>query len=224
MSDGDSLNVRQDPNERSKKEHGATTQELIAVSLLSVTTILTAWSAFDSAIGKVRCPSLSAMHRAQGSMPRSCQRRENQLQAAHLQIWTEWLSARGAGEEELAKFINDRFSEPLTTAHKDWIASNPQKFGKDVTTPFGMPSYVTADREKAAAANVKADATFEEALQNNQRGDDYTLPTVLFASLLFSTAMSGRVKDPRSGWLLLAFGLALSSVGVTFLATFPKLV
>jgi hypothetical protein len=205
-------------------ERGAATHELIAVILLSITTILTAWSAFESSKwGGAMSISFSQASSARIEASVNTET-ANQRQAAHVEIWTQWVNARGAAEPELAKFIRQRFPEPLATAHKDWLASDPEVFGKNVTTPFDMPSYVLPERGLAEEANERADAKFSEALRNNQRGDNYTLLTVLFASVLFFTAMSGRVKDPRSGWLLLAFGLVLAAVGVAFLATFPKLV
>jgi hypothetical protein len=224
MPDDDSSDPSAESKGAPKKDHGGSTHELIAVILLSVTTILTAWSAFESSKwGGAMSISFSqaSSARIEASL---LSETANQIQAAEVQLWTQWVNARGAGENELARFLKARFPEPLATAHADWVASGPQLFGKKVTSPFDEPSYVLEEREQAAATNAKADAKFSEALRNNQRGDNYTLLTVLFASVLFFTAMSSRVKDPRSGWLLLAFGLILAAVGVAFLVTFPKLV
>ncbi|MGY1755101.1 hypothetical protein [Blastococcus sp. SYSU D01042] len=59
---------------------------------------------------------------------------------------------------------------------------------------------------------------------NNQRSDDYTILTVLFAAVLFFTALSGRMRRSRSQLALLGTGTLLGLVGVIFLAAFPKLV
>lgn len=72
------------------------------------------------------------------------------------------------------------------------------------------------------AKDAEADAKFTEALRNNQRGDNYTLLAVLFAAVLFFTAMSGRPERVRSTWAMLGFGFGLCMVGIVFLVSFPK--
>lgn len=44
--------------------------------------------------------------------------------------------------------------------------------------------------QQAAEWSTGTDARFEEALENSQRGDNYSLLTVLLALVLFLTAMS----------------------------------
>jgi cytochrome bd-type quinol oxidase subunit 2 len=73
-------------------------------------------------------------------------------------------------------------------------------------------------------ADERADALFADALANNQRGDSYTLLTVLFAAVLFFTAMSARMDRAPSQWFLLSLAGVLGVIGVGFLLTFPKLI
>ena len=87
-----------------------------------------------------------------------------------------------------------------------------------------MPSYIIPERVEAAAESERAGESFQEALRNNQRGDNYTILTVLFASVLFFTAMSGRVRALRAQQFLLGTALVSGVVGVVLLAIFPKLV
>ncbi len=196
--------------------------ELIAVIVLSATTILTAWSAFQSS--KWGGAMSIEFNRA------SAQRIEaarlsgtaNQREAVHVGIWTQWVAAEGSGNERQSQFLIERFPEPLAVANADWLAAGGAE--GEVPSPFAMPSYVLSEREAAAAADEQADALFTEALRNNQRGDNYTLLTVLFAAVLFFTAMSSRVTQPRSQWALLALALVVGTVGVVLLVAFPKLV
>lgn len=139
-------------------------------------------------------------------------------------LWTQWVDARENGNKELAEAISDRFPEPLATAQQEWLDTDPETTGAEVTTPFEMPSYVIPERVQGKEKDAEADAKFAEALRNNQRGDNYTLLTVLFASVLFFTAMSGRLERIRYRWAMLIFAMALAAVGIVFLATFPKLV
>jgi hypothetical protein len=56
---------------------------------------------------------------------------------------------------------------------------------------------------------VLADAKFAEALDFNQRRDNYTVLTVALAAVLFFAAISGRIQSRRSQWFLLGLGLLL---------------
>jgi hypothetical protein len=198
--------------------------EIIAVVLLSVTTILTAWSAFESS----KWSGAMSIDFAQASTARIEASRldgtANSRTALQVGVWTQWLTAVGNKNDRLADALSERFPEPLATAQRVWLRTDPKETGKAVSSPFEMPSYVLPERVKARASDATADAKFAEALRNNQRGDNYTLLTVLFASVLFFTAMSGRLESVRSRWAMLGFGMALACVGVVFLAMFPKLV
>ncbi|MGY1666115.1 hypothetical protein [Geodermatophilus sp. SYSU D00696] len=137
-------------------------------------------------------------------------------------LWTQWVVAHGSGEEELADFLVARFPEPLATAYRDWVAAaGPPR------TPRAHRSRCppTSCRSAGPATELDAQASerFEAALTDDQRGDDYTVLTVLFAAVLFFAAMSARVRAPRSQWLLLGTGVVMALVGVVLLAVFPKL-
>jgi hypothetical protein len=143
--------------------------------------------------------------------------------ANQLGLFTQWAAATSSEDVPLATFLVERFPEPLAAAHEDWLAAG----GLDPeapASPFDMPSYVLPERVEAAAASERAGERFQTALRNNQRGDNYTVLTVLFATVLFFTAMSGRVRAVRSQQALLAMGVTLGAVGLVLLLTFPKLV
>ncbi len=214
-----------------RSDRSVARHEHIVVILLSITTILTAWSAFEaSKWGGAMSIAFSEASAARIEAAR-LDGDANQLTAVQVQVWTQWLNAYAAGQlptqpeqKILAKVIKARFPEPLATAQRDWWATDPSNIGKNATTPFDMPSYQIKERAQAQEADAHATERFEDALANNQRGDNYTLLTVLFASVLFFTAMSGRLNRPRSQWTVLSIGLVLAIVGVVLLASFPKLV
>lgn len=87
-----------------------------------------------------------------------------------------------------------------------------------------MPEYRIPQLAEKEAADARADAKFAEALEFNQRGDNYTLLTVALASVLFFAAISGRVHSRRSQWFLLGLGIALFILIVSLLLVYPKLV
>jgi hypothetical protein len=111
----------------------------------------------------------------------------------------------------------------LATAFDAWVATDPIDNPDAPNSPFAMDEYVPPGEREAQAASARADAKFQEALGDNRRGDNYTLLTVLFASVLFFVAMSTRLGTPQARWGLLGVSSTLFVVGALLLSTFPKL-
>lgn len=199
------------------------TLELVSVILLSATTILTAWSAFQAS--KWGGAMSIAFSEASSSRVESSRLdgAGNVRISNHIGLWSQWATAVGEGNSEVADFLVERFPEPLGTAHRDWLAAGG--VAPDApASPFDMPSYVVPEKVEAAAWDHRAGEKFAAALRNNQRSDNYTMLTVLFAAVLFFTAMSTRVRSLRSEQALLGAALALGAAGSLLLVSFPKLV
>lgn len=197
--------------------------EMITVIVLSVTTILTAWSAFQSSKwGGAMSISFSQASSARIESVRLTGTAD-QKTAIHVGLWVNWLDEYTASPETAA-FLESRFPEPLATAQADWLATKPLKTAGAPPSPFAMPSYVIPERGEAKAADERADAKFAEALEFNQRGDNYTLLTVLFAAVLFFAAISNRLRRIGLAAALLGSAIGLGLVGLILLGTFPKLV
>ncbi|MEO8107205.1 MAG: hypothetical protein ABI720_07785 [Actinomycetes bacterium] len=206
-----------------KSEARKRTLELLMVIVLSSTTILTAWSGFQSSKwGGAMSISFAQASTARIEASRFDQT-ANSRAALQVGLWTAWLQ-QSQSDPKLADFLEQRFPEPLATAQADWLETNPEKNPDAPDSPFAMPAYLLPEREAAVAADARADAKYAEALANNQRGDNYTILTVLFATVLFFTAMSGRVRETRSQVALLSLAVVLGTVGIVFLTAFPKLV
>ena len=217
--DGISRAVRGDDRRGARRA----TLELVGVILLSATTILTAWSAFQSS--KWGGEMSIAFSEASSSRVESSRLdgAGNVRISNHIGLWTQWATAVGEGNAEVADFLVERFPEPLATAHQDWLAAGGVAPGAPAS-PFDMPSYVVPEKVEAETWDERAGDRFAAALQNNQRSDNYTILTVLFAAVLFFTAMSSRVRSLGSEQALLAVALVLGAAGVLFLVSFPKLV
>jgi hypothetical protein len=199
-------------------------RELIAIVLLSVTAIVTAWTGFQaSKWGGAMSISFSQASSARIEAAR-LDAVANRRVTVQVQLFTQWLQAYQDRDQQLADFLEQRFPEPLATTFPLWLASRPLQNSQAPASPFEMAEYVVPELEQAKAADARADASFATALRNNQRGDDYTALTIAFATVLFFAALSGRLRRPRDGWILLGLGIAEFLVLVVIVATFPKLV
>ena len=193
--------------------------EVLAVVVLSVTAILTAWCGFEASKwgGQMSIQFSQASSARIQSIDFASEARD--VQAIDLTIYELWLQARADDDAAFADYIQQRFTPEFAVAFAAWQAG-----GEQLRSPFAEPSYVVAGSAEAAAASARADDLFQSALVSNQRGDDYTLLTVMFALVLFFVAISERMRARWSRWFLLGLGMAIAVGGATILATFPILV
>jgi len=210
--------------DEASEHHRVDWREIVVVVLLSVTTILTAWVGFQSSkwSGAMSISfSQASTARIEASRYEGVANRKTTVQVT---LFSQWAAARAQGDTALADFLVERFPEPLATAFPVWLASRPLQNPDAAASPFDLPEYRIAELDKAKAADLRADAKYQQALTNNQRGDDYTLLTVAFAAVLFFAAMSGRMRSTRGGDVLLGFAILLFLVASSFLVAYPKLV
>lgn len=190
--------------------------EIGTVLVLSITAVLTAWCGFESSKwgGEMSIAfSQASSARVQAA---SAQATAQAARQYDLTIYTQWVLAEEDGRQELVTFIEERFSPEFAVAFEAWNAGDRSSLG-----PFVMDEYVPPGTVEAAELNARADAKFDEALANNQQGDDYSMLTVLFALVLFFAALS---QNQRAEWrrrVFLALSGVIAVIGIVSLATFP---
>jgi hypothetical protein len=198
--------------------------EHIAVALLAITAVLTAWSGFESSKwGGEMSISFSRASTQRIEATREATKAEA-ARAVDLQVFGIWLQATAEDDRALAEFARARFTEHFAPAFDEWLAARPLRNPDAPRSPFALDSYVPPGEVEAAEADARADEYFADALADNQRGDNYTLLTVLFALVLFFGALANRFGSPRKSWLILAGAGVLLLVGVGFLIVFPKII
>ena len=199
-------------------------RETITVIVLSLTAILTAWSGFESSKwgGEMSIAfSMASSARIEAARDAAEASAAKQIDVSTFALYVQ---AVAEGDTRLASFAEDRMADRFKPAFEEWLATKPLKNPDAPKTPFQLESYVPPGQKEAAASDARADRLFQVALRNNQRGDNYTILTVLFALVLFFAAFSSRFKGSRIQWAMLGGAIVLLGVGVAFLISFPKLV
>lgn len=195
--------------------------ELLAAALMAIAAVMTAWSGFQatkwSGIMAIRFSEANAA-RTNASIASDT---ANAQRTVDVTIFGEYLSALAAGEPELAGFLEDRFRDEFRVAFDAWSATEPRTNLDAPPSPFAMPEYQLAADQEATTLNEAADLRSDEARQANQRGDNYVLTTVVFASVLFFGGLSTKFSGARAQELSVAVGAALLLGGIVILATFP---
>ena len=136
-------------------------------------------------------------------------------------LLTEFTDATANGKPELAKFYRERFPDRLAVATDAWLATKPFVNADSPSSPFEMDAYVSAAGEKAADLERQADAKSVAARDANQDGDNYTITSVLFATVILLVALSGRVRTRRNARLLIGLSVMLFLGSIAVIATYP---
>ena len=167
-------------------------RETVVLIVLSITAVLTAWCGFESS--QWGGEMSIAFGEASGARIEAARQAgvANSARQADLTIWGVYVQARAQGDSALARYVEQRFTDHFRVAYRAWIAQ-------------GEPT----------------DGRFADALVFNQRGDNYTLLTVLFALVLFFAAASTRLGSERAQRLMLGVAIVFLVSGSVILATFP---
>lgn len=191
-------------------------REIVAVFLLSIVAVLTAWCGFESAKwgGEMSIAFSQASSARVAATAADSEARD--ARQFDLTIYATFVEATATGDTQLASYIEERFTPAFATAYDAWVAG-----GMLEPSPFARDEYVPSGQLEAAELTAKADAKFELALANNQTGDNYSLLTVLFALVLFLAAISQRNQQVWGARFLLGLAAVVAVVGTGILATFP---
>lgn len=190
--------------------------DVVTVFVLSVTAVLTAWCGFEASkwSGEMSIAfSEASSARIQAASADATARDARQYD---LTIYTQWVLAVAEGRDDLQKFIEARFTPEFRMAFEAWDTG-----GRVAQGPLAMDEYHPPGTAEAIELSARADAKFDEALEDNQRGDNYSLLTVLFALVLFLTAMSQRELAPWIRRALLGLGILGGIGGIVVMANFP---
>ncbi|WP_235933870.1 hypothetical protein [Agromyces humi] len=190
--------------------------EIVAVAMLSVTAILTAWCGFQAS----KWSGERAIAFAEASAARveatDADGEAREARVVDLIIYAEWVTANAQGDTALADQIQARFTPHFRVAFDAWQADDEAEPG-----PFAMAEYVPPGTEESAERSAYAEARFADALEDTERGDNYSLLTVLFALVLFLTAMAQRDIHHVAAWIMLGLAALVALAGFVVMLTFP---
>ena len=145
----------------------------------------------------------------------------NQQLSIDVALFTDYTAAVARDDARLATFTRDRFPDRLGVAVDAWEATDPLTSADAPATPFEMPEYVLAASDEADRLEGEADQRSQEAREANQRGDNYTITSVLFATVILLAALSSKVRGERTAMLLLGLAVVVFIGSVAVIATYP---
>ena len=195
--------------------------ELIAAIMLSIATVVTAWSAYQATrwSGDQAEDYTSASATRTESVRASTE--ANRQILIDVDTFLNWLDAEQSGDHALADDIHARMRREFLPAFNAWLATAPAGPIPD-GTPFELPEYRLAAEERAKRLEAKAAALFEDGNESNEVGDDFVLAAVLFASVLFFSGLAGTFDSLRAQLFLLILGGVMLVIGTVIVVTLPQ--
>jgi hypothetical protein len=195
--------------------------EVVAVILLALTAVATAWSGYQASLWDGI--QSSNYTQASGARTNAAQKRSeaNQFRLADLSVFENHIDAVIDGDDALAEFYRARFRDEFAVAYEAWLALDPLESADAPASPLAMPEYRLAADEEAAALEAQADTLFAEGEDANTTSDVYTLTTLLFAVVLFFAAISERFEHTQARTGLIALGAVGLVVGATIALSQP---
>jgi hypothetical protein len=190
------------------------TIEIAGAVLLAIATVAIAWSGYQATRwGGVQANNFATAGAERTESVRSAGDADT-LTAIDVNLFTEWIDARAADDTDRADFYEERFRDEFKPAFREWLASKPLSNPDAAPVPFALDSYKVAAAERADDLEASADVAAATAREANQRGDNYVLAAVLFATVLFFAGISSKFTSRR----LQAAGIAAAVV--IFVAAF----
>jgi hypothetical protein len=195
--------------------------ELIAAIMLSIATVVTAWSAYQATrwSGDQAEDYTSASATRTESVRASTE--ANRQILIDVATFLNWLDAEQSGDHALADDIHARMRKEFLPAFDAWLTTGPAGSIPD-GTPFELPEYRLAAEERAKRLEAEAAALFEEGNESNEVGDDFVLAAVLFASVLFFSGLAGTFDSLRAQLFLLILGGVMLLIGTVIVVTLPQ--
>ncbi len=195
--------------------------ELAATVLLSLATIVAAWSAYQSS----RWGGVQAYNSTTAAARRIEATQQNAVFTAQVQLdvisWITYLEHLQAGDERGAQFLKDRFRAEFAPAFDAWVALAPD--GEiPPGTPFELAEYQPKAKLEAERLNAEADSLSATAADANQIGDNFVLVAVVMASVLFCAGVGTKVRRRSLRLFMLCVGTVLFVGGTGFMLSLPQ--
>jgi hypothetical protein len=195
--------------------HGAAhtrRDELISIGeavLLSIVTIVAAWSGYSAA----KWSTHSSLALAKGTATRAKANRAFEqsltLRAQDAANFNAWFAAYLAGNKRGQQVAEKRFRAEYDVAFRAWLATKPFTNRNAPKGPQYMPQYKPTGAALSKQLDREADAYYAAGEHAASTGDKYIRVTVILASVLFLVGISSHFPLRGVRYGLVSLGTAL---------------
>src|SRR5262245_22715517 len=141
------------PVEKPPKQAGF---ESLALLLLSLATVGTAWCSFQAAVWTGGSQRLTNMSAVSGRRAVADELHSYQTALLDVLLFSQFINARAGSNDSLARFYSDRFRGEAKTAFEAWMAARPFENSNAPAHPFVTNLYQPALLETARQAEAES--------------------------------------------------------------------
>src|SRR5262245_56179401 len=181
--------------------------EPLALLLLSLATVGTAWCSFQAAVWGGAAQGLTNRSAAASRRAAAAQLQASQMALLDVVLCSQHINARAASNENLARFYADRFRGEAKAAFDAWMATRPFENPNAPPHPFVTNFYQPRLLAEARLAEDESQRLWQLGGEAGRTGRSYVLVTVLLASALFCGGTASKFDKPWIRRAVLALGL-----------------
>jgi hypothetical protein len=183
--------------------------EPIALLLLSLATVGTAWCSFQAAAWGGVSQRMTNLSMTAGRRAAAAELKAQQMALLDVLLFSQYINARSSTNEPLARFYAERFRGEARTAFEAWMATKPFENTNAPAHPFVAEFYKPRLLDEARAAETESQQIWQQAGEAGRTSRNYVLLTVLLASALFFGGIASKFDSPWVRRTVIGLGLAL---------------
>ena len=182
--------------------------EPVALVLLSLATVGTAWCSFQAAVWGGVSQRITNQSMVAGRHAVASELQSFQLKLADVMLFSQYVNARASSNETLARFYADRFRDEAKVAFDAWVATRPFENSNAPAHPFVGDLYQPRLLAATKLAEDESQRLWVEAGNAGRTSRSYVLITVLLACALFCGGTAAKFEQLWIRRAVLALGLA----------------
>ena len=195
--------------------------EPLALVLLSLATVGTAWCSFQAAVWGGLSQRATNLSNLAGRRAAADQLQSSQIALLDVLLFSQHINARASSNETLARFYADRFRGEAKTAFEAWMATGPFENAGAPPHPFVTNLYKPHLLEEARLAEAESERLWQQAGEAGRTSRGYVLITVLLASALFCGGTASKFDFLWVRRTVLALGLGAFLFAAVRLLSLP---
>jgi hypothetical protein len=182
--------------------------EPVALVLLSLATVGTAWCSYQAAVWGGVSQRTMNMSAAASRRSAANQLQSYQMALVDVLLFSEYVNAHSSSNDTLAAFYTNRFRPEAKTAFDAWMAMRPLENSNAPAHPFVTNLYQPKLLVDARLEEQEGQRLWQQAGDAGRNSRSYVLVTVLLASALFCGGTASKFETPWIHRAALGLGLA----------------
>jgi hypothetical protein len=182
--------------------------EPVALVLLSLATVGTAWCSFPAAAWAGVSQRFINLSAASGRTAAANQLQFQQIALLDVMLFSHYINARAGSNEALSRFYADRFRGEAKAAFEVWMATHPFENASAPAHPFVTNFCQPRLLAEARQAEAERQRLWQQAGDAGRISRNYVFMTVLLASALFCGGTASKFEAPWIRRSVLALDLA----------------